>query len=411
MFGERKCEHAAIAKRMVSLVVDSDDALPLCQGYWKETPVKEGARIENWAGRHRKIPFLPPRVDPLHPNPHAYALDVGLVNNSLDTSRRSHQNHVPKWDSDRETSSLPSLSFNSAHQISTSHSGQPACPQASKGPWTTPGGFMRFDRVLFLVFLGSNSLYPLTAQQSPASSVQAQPRDPQAVAVLARMAAATGWAPGIVPTTVIASGTLVHDGQESQPFGLKQRGPSQYVISLQPSGSTPAATIVVNGLARTTLSSDGTNRHFLGHAPLSFQSPAFPFLSEVVDTGDPSVEIQDLGIDTIDGGACRGVGVIRHAKPDDPLARFRELAAPLRVWISLQSGLPVRIDFIRLADDNPYVVMHFSRSFSDYRLVNHVAVAFHQEERFEGQLMYSVQFTDVQFNVAVTDADFAVSSL
>jgi hypothetical protein len=40
-----------------------------------------------------------------------------------------------------------------------------------------------------------------------------------------------------------------------------------------------------------------------------------------------------------------------------------------------------------------------------------VAVTFAQQEFFEGQLIYRVQLNDVQFNSALTDADFDNSKL
>ncbi len=112
------------------------------------------------------------------------------------------------------------------------------------------------------------------------------------------------------------------------------------------------------------------------------------------------------GTTTIEGAVCKGIIIARHAPSGDPLGEFRDLAAPLKIWLSEQTGLPVRIDFIRLALDNHFVAMHFSRSFSDYRVVNGVAVAFAQEEHFEDQLMYQIQFTSVQFGAAIADSDF-----
>jgi hypothetical protein len=127
------------------------------------------------------------------------------------------------------------------------------------------------------------------------------------------------------------------------------------------SGAT--ASTIVNGLAGIILFADGTKHRLPGHAALSMQSPAFPFFSDLAKTADLDVDVQDLGADTIDGIPCRGISVARHAKSDDKLAQFRDLAAPLKIWLSQKSGLPVRIDFIRLAGDNPYLPA-FSVPFS-----------------------------------------------
>jgi hypothetical protein len=267
---------------------------------------------------------------------------------------------------------------------------------------------MRVARLVLSFLLILSSSPRLNSQQT----TSAPQRDPQALAALGQVAAAIGWTTGTVPPTIVASGTLTRPGAGQQApasFVIKQRGPSQHRMDLQDSGTI--STTVVNGLAGKVLSSAGTKYRLPAHAAFSIQSPAFPFLSDLMHATDPSIEIQNLGTNTIDGTTCQGVGIVRHAKSDDKLAHFRDLAAPLKVWISLQTFLPVRIDFIRLADDNPYVVMNFSRSYSDYRVVNGIAVAFQQDERFEGQLMYQIQFTSVQFNAAVADADFDPSKL
>jgi hypothetical protein len=263
---------------------------------------------------------------------------------------------------------------------------------------------MRVARFVLSFVLILSSSPRLNSQQSST----APQRDPQAVTRITQMLAATGWLPAARPTTIMALGTITRD-QLSQSFTLKQRGPFQHRFALQQRGAT--STVVINGLVGAVLFFDNTKMRMPAHAAISTQSPVFPFLSDLANIADPSVEVRDLGVDTIDGIACYGTYVARRASSSDPLARFRDLAAPLKVWTSAQSSLPVRIDFIRLADDNPYVVMNFSRSFSDYRVVNGIAVAFQQEERFGNQLMYRFTLTDVQFGVALSDADFDSSRL
>jgi hypothetical protein len=264
---------------------------------------------------------------------------------------------------------------------------------------------MRVVRTALVILFVLTSSLNLSSQQSISPQ-----RDAQALTTLGQMAKAAGWLPASLPIAITSSGTLTHfdgDQQQTESLLLKQCGPSQRRIDIVSSG----ATTVVNGLAGIILFSDGTKYRLRPHAALSNGSPVFPFFSDLVSTSDISVDVQSLGSDTIDGAACLGVSVARHAAKDDKLGQFRDLAAPLKVWISMKSGLPVRIDFIRLADDNPYLPLNFSRSFSDYRFINGVAVAFTQEERFEGQLMYRLQFTDIQFNSALSDADFDASKL
>ncbi len=271
---------------------------------------------------------------------------------------------------------------------------------------------MRIKDLAFAATFLLTSISSAGAPQTPSPTPSPLQRDPQALMALGQMVAAAGWTASTVPATIVASGTLTRPGAGQQApasFIIKQRGPAQHRMDLQDSGTT--STTVVNGLAGAIRLPDGTKQRLPGHGALSIQSPVFPFLSDLVNTADLSVAIQDLGTKIVDGTSCHGVAIMRHASSADSFAQFRDLASPLKVWVSLQSALPVRIDFIRLADDNPYLAMNFSRTFSDYRLVNGIAVPFQQSESFEGQLMYQIQFTAVQFNVTLTDTDFNSAAL
>jgi hypothetical protein len=261
-----------------------------------------------------------------------------------------------------------------------------------------------FLALLIVPLLGPVLLNSATQEGTTGQSAA---KSASAMQAIVQVLAATGWIPAAVPMTIVASGTLTRGGDQPQvsSFTLKQRGGSQHRFELQDNGAT--TTTIVNGLAGMILFSDGTRQRLPPHLAVSIQSPAFPFLTDLLNTSDLDVKVDDLGTDTVDGVPCLGVLIARRAKSGDPLGPTRDLAAPLKIWVSQQTALPVRIDFIRLALDNQYLAMHFSRSFSDYRPVNGVAVPFTQEERFEGQSMYRIQFTTVQFGAAIPDTDFA----
>lgn len=259
---------------------------------------------------------------------------------------------------------------------------------------------MRVTRpALLLVSIFSVSIQA-AAQQPPQ-------RDPQAMAVLAQMVAATGWRTGSVPVDVVATGTVTRFHEEAEqtvPITVKQRGANQQRLQLQePDG---LVTTVINGLAASVLPAQGSPRRLPAQSALSMESRFFPFFSDILKLLDADVSVVDLGSRTIEGVPCHGVQIARHPAGKDPLSHIRELASPLKVWISQSTFLPVQIEYVRLAVDNQHVVMHFSRTFSDYRAVNGIAVAFQQEERFEGQLMYRFQLTTVQLNAGLTDGDF-----
>ena len=83
---------------------------------------------------------------------------------------------------------------------------------------------------------------------------------------------------------------------------------------------------------------------------------------------------------------------------------FNDIETHSRQLIAAK-GMDLMIAVIKFFNS---ALIYFSRSFSDYRIVKGIAVAFRQEERFEDQLMYSIQFTDVQFGAALADVDFSL---
>jgi hypothetical protein len=271
---------------------------------------------------------------------------------------------------------------------------------------------MRPGRLLLIAFFGSFFPIPTAAQQTQTPTSPPLQRDPQAMAVLAQMAAATGWRASSVPADVVATGTVTRfqgDAEQTVPFTVKQRGASQQRLQFQePDG---LVTTVVNGLAASVLPAQGRPRRLPAQSALSMESRFFPFFSDILKLLDADVSVVDLGSGTIEGVPCHGVQIARHPAGKDSLSHIRELASPLKVWISQSTFLPVQIEYVRLAVDNQHVVMHFSRAFSDYRVVNGIAVAFQQVERFEGQLMYRFQLTNVQLNAGLTDVDFDTDKL
>lgn len=66
------------------------------------------------------------------------------------------------------------------------------------------------------------------------------------------------------------------------------------------------------------------------------------------------------------------------------------------------------IEYTRVADNNPTALRTRVRSFSDYRVVGGLAVPFRQQDSDGGQLLYTLQLTQVQFNVGLSDSEFTL---
>jgi hypothetical protein len=211
----------------------------------------------------------------------------------------------------------------------------------------------------------------------------------------------------LAPGDAVAQATVTRfTGNQKDSFAatFKFRGTLQSRAEYNEGGQTTAS--VVNGRGGAILLPDGKVRRLPPHAALGMSPLVFPFFSDLGKITDSTVSLKFLGDREINGVRCYGITLARQPDPADPLAHALQLASPITVWLSSANALPVQIDYVRLAVDNPDVVMHISRSFSDYRVVNGITVAFLQRERLEGELAFQIQLTSVQFNVGLTDTDF-----
>ena len=246
---------------------------------------------------------------------------------------------------------------------------------------------------------------------SSAAAAEAQvTKDPQALAVLTQMAAATGWNPGSIPRDAVATGTVTRyrgDVQEALSVTVKARGARQHRTDLQaPVGQTST---IVNGDSAAAVKPDG-NYFIPTHSAISMQPWCFPFFSDLTAAADPAVSLRYIGTETVAGQLAHRVEIKREPSASDPLRLVRRRAGQLTVWISASTFFPIRIEYVRIANDNPTAARPGIRIFSDYRAVNGLALPFHQEEFAGGQRLYALQLNSVNFNVGLSDADFALPS-
>jgi outer membrane lipoprotein-sorting protein len=263
---------------------------------------------------------------------------------------------------------------------------------------------MRVARVVlsFLLILSSSLL--LNSQQSVATPQ----RDPQAVAVLTQMLTASGWGKASLPTDGIASGTVTRvsgDTQQSVAVTMKIRGPRIYRVEVRdPSGPI---TTIINGDAGAVTRTAGTA--FLpAHSAISQRAWAFPFFSDLCALSDAAVGFQYVATETLNGNLAHRVEIIRSYSSSDPMSSLRNRVAHLTVWVSATTWLPMQIQFNRVSDDNPTAIRSLVRTFSDYRVVNGLAIPFRQEQFAAGQLLQKLQLTSVSFNTGLPDSEFAL---
>jgi len=261
---------------------------------------------------------------------------------------------------------------------------------------------MKTFRPLPTLFLIGVLLPGAIAAQSPAS------RDSEALAVLGRMAAASGWTQLTVPVDVVATGVSVrHYGDNRSPMNvtLKAKGFRRYRTEVQDGISV--STTVVNGDRAAVLTSSGA-QFFPPHAVLSMRPLTFPFLSELSTLADGDVTLRYVGTETVWGELTHRIEIGRQPAADDPWGVSRALASRITVWVSANTWLPVQIQHLRVPPGNPRLAKPFLRHLSDYRVVGGLLVPFRQEEFAKGTPIYTLQLNQVLVNVGLSDAEFAL---
>ena len=263
--------------------------------------------------------------------------------------------------------------------------------------------------LLSCFLLLNNSAWPQQTASALTSQSQPVQKDGAAIAILGHMVGATGWNSASLPSDVVASGTMVLSTRDdSQVFSVtyKLKGVYQTISELATGRGTSKT--IFNGKNAATVLPDGTVSALPSYLARSMRQMIFPFMTQITNSGASDISVGFAGTLQINGTLCNGVALAHHLDRTDPLAFVEDLASPMTVWVSSATGLPVRIDYVLTATDNYKVLFHLSRTFSDYRLIDGVAVPFHQEETTEGQRSIVLDLKTIQFNSGLTDVDFYV---
>jgi outer membrane lipoprotein-sorting protein len=260
-------------------------------------------------------------------------------------------------------------------------------------------------RLLLFVLLLTVS----TSLATPTPQQQQIQKDPTAVTVLIQMNAVTGWIRAARPMDINATGNLTRysgDQKITTSVRFKTRTAGQFRMELQNAGKTQ--TKIVNGPAAADLLDTGQVRRLPPHIALSTRPVMFPFLLALGDFDQSDVSVRYLGTEDVAGQLAHKVEIRLEPSGDDAAADTIRRSSPLIVWISTTNYLPLQVDYIRLADTNRRAELHFVRRFADYRRVDGILIPYMQQEFVEGELRYSLQLSDVQFNVGLRDSDFVV---
>ncbi len=272
---------------------------------------------------------------------------------------------------------------------------------------------MRSGRKALLVLLSSagialSLLSPrvvIAGSQTPSAQ-----KDPAALAALAQLVAATGWNPLNLPADAVVTGSVTRSSdQVTSSVTLKIKGLGEFRTDLQNSAGV-TTTIVNNGVAAQLLP-DGTSRFLALQDAVSIWPVDVPIFSNLPTAASaPNFSVSSLGTETIGGVLCNKIQISAQIQPVDPVTAVTSRTASIIIWLDATTALPAQLQYTRLASDNPTASSLHIRQFSNYQQVNGMLVAFTQQEFMNGRLLYAFQFSAVNFNVGLTDADFALPS-
>jgi len=254
---------------------------------------------------------------------------------------------------------------------------------------------------LVVIILIVSSFAPRLGSQQTAATPQT---DPQALTVLAQMIAATGWDPTAIPVDVLAIGTVTIPGDSSGPessqrVNLKAKGLNQFSFE---SGQPTKRSVVNTGGASATI---GAKQVRL--PARVFDAWHFPFLSRIIFFADPSIQVQYLGIEQV-GEPTYKVKLSREPAPNDPARDEIRAGSPVTVWVSCSTFLPVQVEYKKPTITNRLAFIPRTAKYSDYRQVGNKLVPFRHEEWYQGELIYTLKFSNVSFNNGLLDTDFFV---
>ncbi len=237
-----------------------------------------------------------------------------------------------------------------------------------------------------------------------ALAVSAQPRDPQAVALVQLAATAMG---GAAPsdstatgTITVVAGSLTENGQ----ITILTRGTNQTAeqISL-PSGQR--AVIYSNFEAKeTTPSASGA---VVTELAVTDQCPAFPLPLLLAALNNSDEAFQYVGQETLNGAAVQHVRVWNTFASNPHLQKLASFSTQ-DIWFDASSNLPVKLAYTRQAGSGAVPAIPVEVLFSNYTNVNGVLYPFQIQKSYNGTPWQTITIQSVVFNTGLTDAQFQV---
>lgn len=280
----------------------------------------------------------------------------------------------------------------------------PAVQIASSG-----GNVLYFRAVVFLCLLSEMSQPAFSQNPQPVLAMKSA-NSAAAKAGLAQTVSRLGWDRGRAQRGVIAQGnkiTLDAQGQElsSTSILLEMRSDHRFRMEF---GSGEVLT-VADAVASMRRAGASQASQLLPHIAVSMAAPYFPFLTDVATTNDLDVGVADPLMTKFNDEPIASYAIHRDFSAATNFQPARASSSRLRLWVSQTTGLPVRLDFFRLALDNWQMALPFSLYFSQWQLVEGVMIPMQIDEGSGEQVFTRMRFSSVQFNPAIPDSEFMLT--
>lgn len=261
---------------------------------------------------------------------------------------------------------------------------------------------MLFTRLAVLGFAFLSSFGNKPSPKSPT----APQTIPQASAILQSMAAATGWNAANLPKDVLAIGTITIEdavSPETLPVTLSAKSCRLFRNDVQFSDGTHSTIVNQDSAAAIAPGAQQLLPPFTALSANSYELPFFCLPSALA-----SGSLNLVGIESVTGQSAYRIDVSPVVSSSDALAIPRQIAAQFTVWISTSSGMPLELSSKLVSPYNSGASVSVLRVFSDFRVVNGIAVPFQQQQFVQGQLRSTLQLSSVVFNAGVSDSSFSI---
>jgi hypothetical protein len=228
-------------------------------------------------------------------------------------------------------------------------------------------------------------------------------QDPTAIAVVNKVVATAGGMDSLSTLSdYTASGQITYfwgDKPVTAQVTIRGRGQDAFRLDATLSNGTRTWS-VINGQGHTT-AEDGKTTNLAYHTALGLRWLTFPIPKLLLSLRDPNLTIVDKGLKAVDDKQFEDIHIEStiknklHAK----LSTEDYLVDPLTFTLSeIDDNTHPSNDILK---DIPHAV-----TFGNFQTVQGISVPLSVSEKVNGQVVWSIQLTQVVFNTGVKDTDF-----